>query len=178
MLENEKRLNPFQPNSMVVPGMFAGRVAELESIERGLYQTKLGNAWHFLIHGERGIGKSSLMSVTDYIACGEMTGPSDESFKFVTVTIEILPSSKLGDIISNIHREISKKIDNREKLKSLFKAAGDFLVKIEAMGVKFNNPESRPMDLAPDLADFCKAVCERLEGQIDGILIRGCPVSC
>ncbi|MDI6740387.1 MAG: hypothetical protein QME74_08500 [Candidatus Edwardsbacteria bacterium] len=55
------RINPFNPNSPVNPGFFVGRLDEIKSIERSLIQTRADSPCHFMITGERGIGKSSLL---------------------------------------------------------------------------------------------------------------------
>jgi len=57
--------NPFRPNSVVAPGMFLGRVMRFETVGKCLFQAKNGNPVHFLIQGERGIGKSSLCMLID-----------------------------------------------------------------------------------------------------------------
>jgi Cdc6-like AAA superfamily ATPase len=62
------RYNPFRPGSIVSPGMFSGRYEELEGTEHALFQTKNGNPHHFLIEGERGIGKSSLLFSLQMVA--------------------------------------------------------------------------------------------------------------
>jgi hypothetical protein len=49
------RFNPFRPGSVVTPGMFAGRGAELNILEKALFQAKHGKPDHFVISGERGI---------------------------------------------------------------------------------------------------------------------------
>jgi hypothetical protein len=54
------KYNPFRPGSVISPGMFTGRADEIRSIEQSLFQTKNGNPHHFIIEGERGVGKSSL----------------------------------------------------------------------------------------------------------------------
>jgi hypothetical protein len=59
-MEGTVKFNPFQPNKIVAPGMFAGRLPEINSIEQALFQAKNGNPQHFLLQGERGIGKLSL----------------------------------------------------------------------------------------------------------------------
>jgi hypothetical protein len=51
------RFNPFRPNSIVSPEMFHGRTDELTVIQQSLFQTRYGNPQHFLIEGERGLGK-------------------------------------------------------------------------------------------------------------------------
>ena len=55
------KINPFKPNYPVQPGMFIGRIKEVERLESQLFQTKAGQPTNFLITGERGIGKSSLL---------------------------------------------------------------------------------------------------------------------
>lgn len=56
-----KKINPFKPNSPVPIGMFAGRVDELLLLEGGLHQARHGEPANFLVTGDRGIGKSSLL---------------------------------------------------------------------------------------------------------------------
>jgi len=67
------KFNPFRPNGIVPPGAFAGRYAELQCLEKVLHQTKNGNPEHFLITGERGIGKSSLLFYMQSIADGTIS---------------------------------------------------------------------------------------------------------
>ncbi len=52
--------------------MFAGRYDELVALEKTLFQTKHGNPTHFLIDGERGIGKSSLFLNLRWVSTGEV----------------------------------------------------------------------------------------------------------
>lgn len=55
------RVNPFRPNSPVAPGMFVGRLPQVEALEEALLQTRTGRPKNFMITGERGIGKTSLL---------------------------------------------------------------------------------------------------------------------
>jgi len=66
------RYNPFQPNSIIASGMFVGRIEEIRTVERCLFQSKNRNPQHFLIQGERGIGKSSLLFYIEMIADGRI----------------------------------------------------------------------------------------------------------
>ena len=75
------RINPFKPNSPAPVGMFAGRADELKLLEGGLNQTKHGEPANFLITGDRGIGKSSLLLFLDAIAKGDFT--NNTLYKFV-----------------------------------------------------------------------------------------------
>ena len=53
--------------------MFTGRLVELHTIEQSLFQAKNGNPQHFLIEGERGIGKSSLLLLAEILAMFTLT---------------------------------------------------------------------------------------------------------
>ncbi len=50
--------NPFRPNSPVNPGVFVGRLEEIKRLEQALIQSRSGEPAHFMITGERGIGKT------------------------------------------------------------------------------------------------------------------------
>ena len=52
--------------------MFAGRYHELVRLERALDQACVDEPAHFMITGERGIGKSSLLLYLDYVAKGKI----------------------------------------------------------------------------------------------------------
>ena len=62
------KINPFNPNSPSGPGMFAGRLKEMQTIEQILFQTKANKGHGFLLLGQRGIGKTSLLNLMKYQA--------------------------------------------------------------------------------------------------------------
>jgi hypothetical protein len=66
------RTNPFRPNSPVSPGMFVGRLDELGALEQSLVQTRAGQPKHFMVTGERGIGKTSLLNYLRWVAQGQI----------------------------------------------------------------------------------------------------------
>src|SRR6266446_10686947 len=86
---SKMKFNPFRPNNIVVPGMFAGRLDEVQCLERVLHQTKCGNPEHFLITGERGIGKSSLLFYMQCIADGSITTFKDQRFNFLVLSVQL-----------------------------------------------------------------------------------------
>lgn len=83
------KFNPFRPGSIVGPGMFAGRIDEIKDIEKYLFQTKHGNSQSFLVIGERGIGKSSLMLFAEHVARGNVTFNLDEKLNFLVLSLEL-----------------------------------------------------------------------------------------
>jgi ABC-type molybdenum transport system ATPase subunit/photorepair protein PhrA len=131
------RFNPFRPNEIVHPGMFAGRYDELVALEKALFQTKNGNPAHFVIDGERGIGKSSLLLNLKWVATGDVhTLEDSQSFKFITVSISVDATHTYSDIVGCIGTELRRQISGREQLKELARNAWDFLKNWEVAGVK------------------------------------------
>src|SRR6266436_2745103 len=64
----KNNFNPFNPNSVVVPNLFAGRTKNVLEISRKLSQLKHNMPASFFIHGERGIGKTALAKLVKSIA--------------------------------------------------------------------------------------------------------------
>ena len=52
--------NPFNPNSIVTPTLFAGRGQQILSALKKLSNVREGQHASFILHGERGIGKTAL----------------------------------------------------------------------------------------------------------------------
>ncbi|HTK03359.1 MAG TPA: ATP-binding protein [Alphaproteobacteria bacterium] len=61
-------MNPFNPNSVVTPSLFAGRMRQIDDICKKLTQLKNGMASSFFVYGERGIGKTALAKLVNYVA--------------------------------------------------------------------------------------------------------------
>lgn len=168
-----KKYNPFRPNSMVTPGMFCGRFNELERIERSLFQTKNGNPSHFLIEGERGIGKSSLFLYVDYLATGVIPGSSSETFNFVVVSIELRTDCDYYDLIRIIGSGLRQALSDQETIKKLAVKAWDFLSNWEILGVQYHKVKERlePHELLDNLTEILVEILVDASTEVDGILI-------
>ena len=55
-------LNPFEPDREASPELFAGREPELVELRRAMVECARNNAHSMGIVGERGIGKTSLLT--------------------------------------------------------------------------------------------------------------------
>lgn len=62
------KYNPFNPNSVVIPNLFAGRSATVLKIGQKLSQLKHNMPASFFIYGERGIGKTALSKLVRSVA--------------------------------------------------------------------------------------------------------------
>jgi hypothetical protein len=167
------KVNPFKPSSIVHPGMFAGRLKEIQKIERLLYQTKNGNSSSFIVHGERGIGKSSLMYYIDAVARGKISSLDDISYNFMVVSISLEPHDTYKDVIYKIAREFQHELADNEKLKSLLKSIWDFISNWEIMGVRYHKvkDELEPEVMIEELANKLLLVLEKTKSVLDGIYI-------
>jgi len=164
------KFNPYVPNGIAYPGMFIGRLDEITAVEQALYQTKHSNPQHVLISGERGIGKSSLLSYTDLIARGDL---NDEtvSFNFLTVSTDLAGITTQGGIIKQIGRELRSKLNSHEKLKEKASVVWDFLSSWEILGVKYNNKSALidPDQALDDLVTLFSSIIET--DNFDGIAV-------
>ncbi len=174
-----KKINPYKPNSPVPPGMFAGRLEEIKALENGLYQTKHGNPTNFLITGERGIGKSSLITYIKPTAQGDIVAPEYEPFHFVVVNTVISNKSTLISFIKLIERNLKRSIGKIEKVRGLFDDTWSFVQRLRIMDSGIDKAQTHEdLDLIIDdfsysLAQTCNRITnpEKGEESKDGIVI-------
>jgi len=166
--------NSFRPGNIVTPGMFPGRVEQLQSLGKVLFQTKNQNPQHFLLHGERGIGESSPLYYLQLVARGDLESLDSGWFKFLPVSIELEPSNTYADIIRKIGAELQRTISSHQKAMELARSAWDFIKCWEVMGVKYSAKQDQsvgPHELLENLTYTFERTLENLAGEFDGILI-------
>lgn len=168
------RFNPFRPGSVVGPGMFSGRYEELETLEKVLFQTKHGNPQHFLVVGERGIGKSSLLLFSQILARGQASFKQAGLFNFLVVSIELDPSTTYADIIKKIGAELERVAASQQRVKELVKTAWDFLSRWEVFGVKYQAQNTargpEPHELLEDLTYTVERLLSDIQPEFEGVL--------
>ena len=165
------RYNPFKPGSIIHPGMFAGRIDELKVLERALFQTQNGNAENFLIHGERGIGKSSLLMVVKYYASGQIKTLGGNIYNFLTVSVELEPNDSYNDLVHKVARELQRELNKSEAIQKLLKDTWKFLTNWEVLGVKYNR-ENVPQDaMLEELSDKFISIALKLKEKGQGIFL-------
>lgn len=153
--------------------MFVGRVNELLSIERGLFQAKHGNPQHFLIEGERGIGKSSLLYLVARVAAGSMPPLiGSEKMGFIVLLVDLGNSHSQLDIVRAIARELRTEIGRMRVLQESAKKVWEFLTNWEVLGVRYHKSEN--VDAADDARDtLIDQIVDLCSGEacIDGIFV-------
>lgn len=176
-----RKINPFTPGSPVGPAMFVGRIDELETLETVLLQTRAAYPTHFMVTGERGIGKTSIFSYLKYIAKGDIPVES-ETFNFLVIDIDIHPTTTQLGLIERIGVALKRELGKSEKTKKFISNAWDFINRIEVCQSSIKNKSEVSEELLLDefsysLADITnrlvsdKSNFNIFETQYDGVII-------
>lgn len=162
--------------------MFVGRLAEIEALEQALRQTQAGQPHHVMVTGERGIGKTSLLSYMKWLARGELK-TSDDHFSFLVVDTDIEKSTTPEIFARRMERALSHEIGKDDPAREFIKKTWGFLSRVEAGGVSLREASSGVQtddlvdELAYSLASTAKRVCRETNAGAggrdgyDGILI-------
>lgn len=160
------KYNPFRPNDVVNPAMFVGRIEELKVIEQCLFQTKNENPQHFLVQGERGIGKSSLMFYVNLVANGKIEPLPRAEIRFLSIPVDLGTCETPLDLIRKFGRGFKQAVGERQAVKETAKSVWDWLTKWEVLGVKFNKDDRQPdlEETAEEFVEYLASFCEQTAG--------------
>lgn len=177
------KTNPFSPNSPVHPGMFVGRIEELQRLEQALVQTRSGQPAHFMITGERGIGKTSLLLYLKYLAKGDIPF-NDETFKFLILNLDIDAGTTQLGLIKRIQRHLDHQLGQTEAAREFLQKAWSFIQRIRICdsgigaepGPVYSLDEVHIDEFSLSLAEVCNRTCRPdadtlFSAKYDGFLI-------
>ena len=123
------------------PGIFAGRLQQLNEISTCIYQTAGFNPQNVLITGERGIGKTSIAMVTKAIAEMDITwkeGFLKEPFLVVNVSVQDETPSEI--VIAQVIKELDLVIKpSFTSIKDYLKGFLDLFSELKLFGSGYNN---------------------------------------
>jgi len=161
------KINPFEPFAPVNPGSFVGRLEELRRLKSALVQTSAGKPVNFMITGERGIGKTSLLNYLKYAAEGYIPIDSVE-ISMVVVDTDIDQSTTQLGLISKIQLGLEKGLGQQEVAREFLKKTWAFLQRVEAGGLKLSEAKRTSDELLLDefaysLAETATRICSRSE---------------
>lgn len=179
-----KKYNPFRPNHPVYTGVFAGRMNEINRLDNILFQTKESNPSHILIQGERGIGKTSLLIVSNHFAKGTLSW-EEEKYNFLTIQISLRPTTTLIDLATKINTQVERLLSQSEKGLTFLKNTWGFLTRIQSSVVSLVPKQQSPLSQEElidktiySIVDTVKAITEDttaselgLREKRDGIVI-------
>lgn len=176
------KVNPFTPGSPVPHGIFIGRAEEIERLETCLIQTRSGKPANFMITGERGIGKSSLLLYIKYVADGSIPLNSTK-LNFIVIDTDIDRSTTQLGLVKKIQLGLDRALGQTEAARTLLKELWTFIKRVEAAGVKINTEDRSQIDellleeFSYSLAEVVNRICCKSdEGTLfstskDGILV-------
>jgi AAA ATPase domain len=167
-------VNPFTPGKRLTrPDIFAGRTEQLENGIALLRQAAGGNVRHGLITGDRGIGKSSLLSQVEGIATRDeryvnaMELTEDELPGYFLVAEHIAQiGEQPGDVAAGLLRSLDRA-----------RGRGRRKVRLENVGVdlkfvKANITAQEPSkSIAERFVDQLEQVWKNVNGEVDGIVL-------
>jgi hypothetical protein len=171
------KINPFSPNAPVNPGMFVGRLEELDRLDACLLQTAAGQPTNFMATGERGIGKTSLLNYIKHVAEGRIA-VGNRRLSFLVVDTDIDPTTTQHSLLRKIQLGLERTLAKTESARSFFKETWSFLQRFEAAGVKLN-PQQRDANdelLFEEFSYLVSRICDGgdstlFNAKYDGILI-------
>ena len=175
------KINPFEPFAPVNPGSFVGRLVDLRRLKSALIQTSVGKPINFMITGERGIGKTSLMNYLKYAAEGHIP-IEGEKLSFVVIDTDVNEHTTPLGLISKIQLGLENALGQHEAGRDFLKKAWDFIQRVQAGGIKIGNAQRASDELlleefAYSLAATTARICSDSEGttlwntKADGVLI-------
>jgi Cdc6-like AAA superfamily ATPase len=168
------KFNPFRPNSIASSELFQGRKEEMKLIEQSLFQTKNGNPQHFLIEGERGLGKSSLFLKVEKQATGKIPLRNTKKVDFIVINIELDSTQTFFEILKSIAADFKRALSERERIKTLATGVWNFLSNWEILGVRYHKIDEnliQPYEILNELVLNFERVIKLASSEIDGILI-------
>lgn len=176
------KINPFAPNSPVNPGTFVGRLNEIRRLEVSLIQAKAGRPVNFMITGERGIGKSSLLNYIKYVAQGSI--PIDGAkLAFLVIDTDIDQNTTQLGLVKKIELGLEKALAKTEPARNFFREAWAFIQRVEAAGIglkpndRSETEELLLEDFSYSLAELSNRICSETPDDVlfatryDGILM-------
>lgn len=173
--------NPFRPNSPVNPGMFVGRIEEIGRLEQALIQSRSGQPAHFMITGERGIGKTSILLYLKFVAKGDIPY-NGGNFKFLILDLDVDGNTTQLGLIRRIQMHLEKNLGQNEPARKFLKEAWSFIQRLRIMDsgitAKTNDASDEVLldEFALSLAQVCDRTCrpdaeDLFSARYDGLLL-------
>lgn len=175
------KINPFKPFGPVNPGVFVGRLDELRRLKSALVQTSAGQPVNFMITGERGIGKTSLLLYLKHAAEGRFQ-VEHSKLSFVVIDTDVDRDTTQLGLIAKVELGLEKALGRQEAGRDFLKKAWGFVQRVEAGGLKLNEMRKVSDELLLDqfaysLAETANRICSEADAptlwtaKADGILI-------
>ena len=137
--------------------MFVGRVTELDKLEAALLQTRSGQPTNFMLTGERGIGKTSLLDYLKDVAAGSIENDSEKS-SFLVIETDVDKKTTALGLVRKIELGLRRELGKSEKARKWLSGAWQFLQRAEAAGISLREKRESDADLVVE--EFAYSLAE------------------
>ena len=172
-----RKINPFRPNYPVGAKLFVGRNEELEQLANGLFQTASGNPSNFLIIGDRGCGKSSLLKFVKSAVSGEIEDDRFADLDFISVSNILDSRTDIPGVIQQFCSRLDEKLIVIEPVRGYWNKIWNFLPRIKVAGIQILKSAEKTdrvqliSDFAAELAETSARMTNRKSNSKNGILV-------
>lgn len=171
-------LNPFDPSRPIDPVKFVGRSREVRELEAALSHAKRDRPRHFLITGERGVGKTSFLN---YIRKKAVSYSAGGEFNFAVVDFAVNRQTTRLDFARALKSQLDSIVSAHPTHRETLSRVWAFVQNFEAAGISYRpdrvpeNHRDMYQEVADSLCEIVKRICTSTEEQLvagsDGILI-------
>lgn len=140
--------------------MFVGRLSESDKLENHLMQTRAGRPVNFLLTGERGIGKTSLLVYLKYVATGQIAVDGNK-LTFLVIETDVDQKVDQLALVKKIELGLRRELNKTEKARQFMTNAWQFLQRLEVAGVAFKEQQQRDEDLVVE--EFAYSLAETVD---------------
>lgn len=145
-------INPFIPHHPSAAGNFVGRRSELRRLEASLLHAIQEKPINFMLTGERGVGKTSLLNYVQSMA-RRIDSSESQAFNFLVVQVQIDRSTTLLDLVRKIEGALRKELDRNEPARKFLVQSWGFLRRLEVAGISIREETEKPSLMWEDFAD-------------------------
>ncbi len=144
--------------------MFAGRLDEIVTLEKGLYQTKHGQPCNYMITGDRGIGKSSLLLYLKHLSDGWIESLDHGNFEFVSISLPVSDKLDIVTMLKLAERNISRELGKLETVRNFLADTWSFVQRLRVMdsGISPAEQDSEVELQIDNFAYSLAATCNRI----------------
>jgi hypothetical protein len=145
--------------------MFVGRLEEVLKLEGALLQTNAGQPVNFMLTGERGIGKTSLLGYCKELAKGNLD-IDDCKVKFLVIETDIDVGTGQVGFVEKIELALRRELGKTEKARKFFSDSWAFIKRVETSILsvrekpKPENVELFLEEFSYSLADTVNRLCD------------------
>lgn len=142
--------------------MFSGRAAQLRAVQEALVQTRAGRPKNFMLTGERGIGKTSLLQYFKWIAQGHID-IDGEKMNFLVIDLDIDASTTVLGLVRRVNLALTRMLSKSEPARSFLSTGWDFLRRVQAFGLSVRDGQETDAEILHDeFAHSLAKTCDRV----------------